>query len=89
MREAVNKISIVYYLIYTATIILTVIGFFTNLSSIGFELPELAVQNVVTIGIISYVSIALVLAFALFEINKIILKFCMYINIYNIFYKYI
>lgn len=71
MREAVNKISIVYYLIYTATIILTVIGFFANLSSIGFESPELAVQNAMTIGIIAYVSIALVLAFGLFEINKL------------------
>lgn len=71
MREAVNKISIVYYLIYTATIILTVIGFFTNLSNIGFKSPEVTVQNAITIGIIAYVSIALVLAFGLFEINKL------------------
>lgn len=71
MREAINKISIVYYSIYTATIIFTVIGFFMNLNNISIETPKIEIVTALTYGIITYVSAALVLAFGLFEINKI------------------
>lgn len=70
MNEAVKKINIIYYLIYTATIILTVVGFFFNLNSTGFESPEISVVNMLTTATISFVSIALLSGFGLFEINK-------------------
>mgnify|MGYP001810095222 FL=1 len=71
MNEAVKKISIIYYLIYTATILMTVIGFFINLKSTGFEAPEVSVANILTVGTIAFVSLALLTGFGLFEINKL------------------
>lgn len=71
MNDAVKKISIIYYLIYTATILMTVIGFFINLNSTGFESPEASVTNMLTIGTIAFVSLALLTGFGLFEINKL------------------
>lgn len=70
MRDAVNKISIVYYLIYTATIILTIIGFFLNQNNIGFNTPKTEIVNILTYCIISFTSLGLVLSFVFFEVNK-------------------
>ncbi|MEA4936844.1 MAG: hypothetical protein VB102_09400 [Paludibacter sp.] len=66
MNVIIKNISFVYYMVYTFTILLTIVGYFLDLNNMGFSVDNGIVVDSLTTILIIYVIFSIVFSFYYF-----------------------